>query len=309
MGATTSGVVAVTGATGDVGGKTVEMLHDAGAHVRAVVRRPEQVAAFEARGIEARLADLGDEVAMTTALDGVDQLFLVTAATRQQRQHGSTGVRAAAAAGVRAIVHLSGGDAAEQSPMPWAKAIWEVDRDVRASGLQWTILHPSGFMTNLVSSAPALAHGVFPQTMGRGGIGWIDTADIARVATTVLLAGEHVGAEPVLTGPELLDGRGVARALSVGVGRRIRYLHLPSRVFRAVLRANGVPSWQAEGLRQQFGRVARRGLDGVDVMTDEVERITGTAPTSMSAWARANRSALVGADQPSSARQPVSGER
>jgi uncharacterized protein YbjT (DUF2867 family) len=289
-----SDTIAVTGATGDVGGKTLDLLHAAGADVRAVVRRPDQVSAFRDRGIDARLADMDDGQALTEALDGVDQLFLVTAATERQAEHGITAVHAARAAGVRAIVQLSGGDAAEHSPMPWASAIWRIDRAVRASGLERTILHPSGFMTNLVSSAPAIRHGVLPQTMGHGVIGWIDTVDIARVATTVLSAGVHRGDEPVLTGPELLDGSGIARELTAGLGRPVRYLHLPSRVFGGVLRLTGMPTWQAEGLRQQFGVVARRGLDGVDVLTDEVERITGTAAAPMSSWARAHRRELLG---------------
>lgn len=288
------GVIAVTGATGDVGGQTVERLLGAGARVRVIVRRPEQVDTFTSQGADARLADLGDRAAVTAALDGVDQLFLVTAATPRQAEHGRTAVDAARAAGVRAVVHLSGGDAAEHSPMPWAAAIWQVDEAVRASGLERTILHPSGFMTNLVASGPVIRRGIFPQTMGRGVIGWIDTADIAAVAATVLLRGEHSGAEPVLAGPELLDGRGVARGLAAGLGRPVRYLHLPSRVFRTVLRASGVDAWQAEGLRQQFGRVARRGLDGVDAFTDEVERITREPPHSLADWARRHRDELLG---------------
>ncbi|GAA1494921.1 NAD(P)H-binding protein [Curtobacterium herbarum] len=289
-----SETIAVTGATGDVGGKTIELLHAAGADVRAVVRRPDQVRAFRDRGIDARLADLDDGEALTTALQGVDQLFLVTAATERQAEHGITAVHAARAAGVRAVVQLSGGDAAEHSPMPWASAIWRIDRAVRASGLERTILHPSGFATNLVPSGPAIRRGVFPQTMGDGVIGWIDTLDIARVASTVLQGGVHHGDEPVLTGPALLDGRGVARELSAGLGRPVRYLHLPSRVFGGVLRLTGMPRWQAEGLRQQFGVVARRGLDGVDVLTHEVERITGTPATPLSGWARAHRRELLG---------------
>lgn len=289
-------LVAVTGVTGDVGGKTLELLREAGVPVRGIVRRPAQAQALADRGIEARVADLGDRAATTRALEGVDQLFLVTAATPQQEEHGTTAVLGARDAGVRAVVHLSGGDAAEHSPVPWASAIWRIDRVVRSSGLAWTILHPSGFMTNLESSAPAIRRGLFPQTMGRGVIGWIDTADIARVATAVLVDGEHDGAEPVLTGPALLDGRGVARELSVGLGRRVRYVHLPSRVFATVLRATGMPGWQAEGLRQQFGRVARRGLDGVDAFTDEVERITGTPARPLSAWAHERRAVLLGED-------------
>ncbi|MCJ1714277.1 NAD(P)H-binding protein [Curtobacterium sp. VKM Ac-2922] len=291
-----TGVVAITGVTGDVGGKTLAILDGAGVPVRAIVRRPAQAEELAARGIDARIADLGDRAALARAFAGVDQLFLVTAATQQQEAHGTNAVHAAKDAGVRAIVQLSGGDAAEHSPMPWASAIARIDAVVRASGLAWTILHPSGFMTNLESSGPALRRGFFPQTMGRGVIGWIDTADIARVAATVLQHGEHDGAEPVLTGPALLDGRGVARELSVGLGRRVRYVHLPSRVFAGVLRLSGVPAWQAEGLRAQFGRVARRGLDGVDVLTDQVERITGTPARPMSAWARDRRAVLLGHD-------------
>ncbi|PPF64218.1 hypothetical protein C5E11_05895 [Clavibacter michiganensis] len=287
------GIVAITGVTGDVGGKTLELLREAGVPVRAIVRRREQAAALASRGIEARVADLGDRAALTAALDGVDQLFLITAATRRQADHGAIGVWAARQAGVRAIVQLSGGDAAEHSPMPWASAVWATDALVRSSGLAWTILHPSAFMTNLETSAPAFRRGLFPQTMGRGRIGWIDTNDIARVATQVLRDGIHNGDEPILTGPQLLDGRGVARALSTGLGRRIRYVHLPSRVFALVLRLSGVPAWQAEGLRQQFGRVARRGLDGVDIFTTDVERITGIPARSMSEWARDRRALLL----------------
>jgi uncharacterized protein YbjT (DUF2867 family) len=288
------GVVAITGVTGDVGGKTLEMLRSAGIPVRAIVRRQEQADALASRGIDVRIADLGDRAALTAALDGVDQLFLLTAATQRQAEHGAIGVRAAQDAGVRAIVQLSGGDAAEHSPMPWASAIWRTDVLVRASGLEWTILHPSGFMTNLETSAAAFRRGLFPQTMGRGRIAWIDTHDIARVAAEVLRVGVHEGVEPILTGPALLDGHGVARELTIGLGRRIRYVHLPSRGFALVLRLSGVPAWQAEGLRQQFGRVARRGLDGVDALTTEVERITGEPARSMSEWARARRAVLLG---------------
>lgn len=288
-----SNVVAVTGVTGDVGGKTLELLHEAGVPVRALVRKPEQAADLRARGIDARIADLGDLAAVTRALDGVDQLFLVTAATEQQLAHGTNGVAAARASGVRAIVHLSGADAAEHSPLPWGRAIWRINALVRSSGLSWTLLHASGFLTNLMPSAPAIRRGILPQTMGRGRIPWIDTTDIARVAARVLERGIHDGAEHVLTGPELLDGRGLARALSIGVGRRVRYLHLPSRLFSGVLRLTGMPAWQAEGLRQQFGRVARRELDGIAVQTSDVERLTGLPARPVSEWARAHRAELL----------------
>lgn len=59
-------------------------------------------------------------------------------------------------------------------------------------------------------------------------------------------------------------------------------------------RPASVPAWQAEGLRQQFGRVARRGLDGIDVRTDEVERLTGRPARTLADWARDRRTTLLG---------------
>lgn len=286
--------IAITGVTGDVGGKTLDLLHADGADVRAVVRRPAQVEALRARGIDARLADLDDQDALAAALHGVDRLFLVTPVSERQAEQGEAGVRAAQRAGVQRVVHLSGGDAAEHSPMPWAAAAWRTDRILRESGLAWTILHPSAFTTNLLPSAAAIRRGWYPHTTGRGRAGWIDTVDIARAAARVLTSDGHDGTEPVLTGPAALDARGIAAGLSAGLGRRVRPLHLPSRVYRAVVRAGGVPAWQAAGLRQQFGRVLRRGLDGVDVMSDDVTRITGRPPRSLAEWARDHRRDLLG---------------
>ena len=157
--------IAITGVTGDVGGKTLELLRDSGAPVRAVVRRHDQAERLRARGIDARLADLDDLDALTHALDGVDRYFLVTPVSERQAEQGETGVRAAQRAGVPRVVHLSGGDAAEHSPMPWAAAAWRTDRILRESGLAWTILHPSAFMTNLLPSAPAIRRGWFPHTL------------------------------------------------------------------------------------------------------------------------------------------------
>lgn len=81
-----TGTIAITGVTGDVGGKTLELLHDAGMPVRAVVRRPDQAERLRARGIDTRFADLDDLDALTHALDGVDRFFLVTPVSERQAQ-------------------------------------------------------------------------------------------------------------------------------------------------------------------------------------------------------------------------------
>ena len=281
--------ITITGATGDVGGRTLRLLEDAGIGVRAVARRPDQVARFEQRGIEAALASLDDVDALTAAFTGSEQLLLITAPSPRQAVHGRNAVQAAKRAGVRAITHLSTADGSPDTPVPWARANWHTDQLIKISGLAWTILRPSAYMSNLLQSAGPVARGWYPQTTGRGAIAWTDTEDIARVAATVLRADAHTGEEPFITGPELLTSRQVAATFAAVLGRRVRYLPLPSRVFAGAVRLGGADAWTAEGLRQQFARIVRHGRDNVDVRTDDVQRITGRPATTLAAWIHANR--------------------
>lgn len=64
------GPVAVTGATGFVGGHIWRALHSAGLSVRAVVRRPERAVAINRWKDEVRKADLSDLPGLTEALRG-----------------------------------------------------------------------------------------------------------------------------------------------------------------------------------------------------------------------------------------------
>lgn len=281
--------ITITGATGDVGGRTVRMLRDAGIGVRAVARRADQVSRFEQQGTEAVLASLDDVDALTAAFAGSEQLLLITAPSPRQAVHGRNAVQAAQRAGVRAITHLSTADGSPDTPVPWARANWHTEQLVKVSGMEWTILRPSAFMSNLLRSAEPIARGWYPQTTGRGAITWTDTEDIARVAATVLQADAHTGDDPFITGPQLLTSHEVASTFSTALGRRVRYLPLPSRVFAGALRLGGADAWTAEALRQQFARIVRHSRDNVDVRTDDVQRITGRPATTLASWIHAHR--------------------
>ena len=101
------GLIAVTGATGAVGGRVARLLAERGVAQRLVVRDPAR--APRAAGAEVRAAPgYGDGDAMRAALEGAQTLFLVPAeeSTERVEQH-RTAVDAALAAGVGRIVYLS----------------------------------------------------------------------------------------------------------------------------------------------------------------------------------------------------------
>ena len=72
--------VAVTGATGFLGGYLVENLLKHGAHVVAVVRNPAKAAGLASRGVEVRKADLADEDALAEGFRGCDAVISNAAA-------------------------------------------------------------------------------------------------------------------------------------------------------------------------------------------------------------------------------------
>lgn len=113
------GVVAVTGATGRVGGRAVSRLAAAGVPVVALARDPSQVSG----GVACRLFDYDDPASMRIALAEVAALVFVSRdgeADVVLRQHLAV-VTAAADAGVRRVAYLSSIDADPASPFCYGR--------------------------------------------------------------------------------------------------------------------------------------------------------------------------------------------
>lgn len=102
----------VTGASGHLGRKVVELLLDAGAaNVVAASRDPGKLADLVARGAKTAKADFDDPATLDAAFAGVDQVLIISTDAlgtpgQRQRQHKAA-VDAAVKAGVRRIVYTS----------------------------------------------------------------------------------------------------------------------------------------------------------------------------------------------------------
>lgn len=94
---------------------------------------------------------------------------------------------------------------------------------VRDSGLEWTVLRPSGFMSNALSwAAPLRAGDVVREPFADVPIAVIDPADISAVAARALTDPDLAGHSLRLTGPEALVPGDRLTILAELLGRDLR---------------------------------------------------------------------------------------
>jgi NAD(P)H dehydrogenase (quinone) len=265
-------VIAVTGATGYVGGRVASLLTERGVPVRAVVRDPARAPA----GLEARVASgYGAAEEMRAALEGCSTLFLVPAEESLDRvdQH-RTAVDAAVAAGVGRIVYLSFVGASADATFTLARDHWATEEHIRGSGVAFTFLRMNLYLDFLPRM---VVDGVIAGPAGDGRAAAVARDDVAEVAAAVLTGDGHDGATYDVTGREALSLADVAALLSA------RYVDETLEEARASRASYGAPDWQVEAWISTYTAIASGALSHV---TDTVERLTGHPPTTLAEYVR-----------------------
>ena len=273
----------ITGATGDVGARVVDSLLAFGERPRVFVRDENKARSRFGDRVEVFVGDLADAASLKSALQGVDALFLVTTGPRiPDLDDGAA--KAAKAAGVRRLVKLSSLDVEQNL----AIGAWHErgEEAIRASGVPFTFLRPSGFMSNLFAWAPSIKNeGVVRSSTGDGKRGFIHSDDIAAVATEILRTGAHVGESLALTGPEALSFSEVAVKLGAAIGSPLRYQPISDEEARRRYAATGAPPEETEA-HVCLWRAIREGR--LATVTNWVERVLGRKPISLDRWAAEN---------------------
>ena len=279
--------VLVTGATGRIGGRLLELLTGSATPVRAIARRPDQVDALRRHGVDAARADYDHPDGVRTAMQGCRQLFLVSTGDARGYDQDRATIDSATATGVEHVVKISGSDANADSSVPWAADYGRSDDYLRASGLPFTILRPSCFMSNLEYLAPLIRRGFLPGTSGHGATTWTDPDDLAAAAHTVLTDPDRRGgsgddgANHLLSSTQPLSFPQVAGILTDTLGHRVRYVHIPGPVMYAGMRAGGSDHRNAHGMVMQFADVVRHGRDDVRVFSTDLQDLIGRPGTTL----------------------------
>lgn len=254
-------IIAVTGATGQLGRLVIEQLKarvSGQQSVVALVRDPAKAADL---GVEVRAADYDQPGTLAQALKGVDVLLLISSDAIGQRvpQHRNV-IEAAKTAGVKRIAYTSILHA-DTTPIGLGVEHHATETMIRESGLDHTLLRNSWYLENYAGAiAGALHAGAFVGSAGEGRISAASRADYADAAAVVLTSEGHAGKTYELAGDEAFTLADLAAETSRQTGRDLPYNNLPQAAYAEVLTGVGLPPPVAAMLAQSDVGAAQGGL-------------------------------------------------
>jgi len=256
-------VIAITGATGQLGHHVIEQLLKTvpASQIVAIVRNPAKAGALSQQGLDVRQADYADQAAFTSALQGVEKLLLISSSEVGQRapQHQNV-INAAKAAGVKFIAYTSLLHA-DTSPLGLHVEHVATEKALAESGIPFTLLRNGWYTENYLASAPpALEHGVFIGSAGDGKIASATRADYAAAAAKVIAEEGHAGKVYELAGDNAWTLNELAAELSKQSGKSVKYQNLSEADFSAALKSVGLPAGLAEMLADSDTGASKGGL-------------------------------------------------
>ncbi len=234
--------VLVTGATGKQGGHLVRELLARGHSIRALTRKPDSpaAAALAQRGVTIVTGNFEDQKSLERAASGVDTVFAMStpfeSGAQTETREGINIVRAAATAGVTHLVYSSVAGADRATGIPHFDSKFEVEKEIRRSGVPFTIVAPVFFMENFLADwlAAGIAKGAIAMALpATRRLQQIALADIAQFTALVIERRASFLGKRIDIASDELTVATAAAAISEVSGRPIEYTALPITVSRS----------------------------------------------------------------------------
>ena len=216
--------ILVTGATGHVGRHVVTHLLESGASVIAASTSPARLRERFGDAVTPARLDFLDPSTWREAIADATRVFLMRPpAIADVANTLVPFIDLAREQGVEHIVFLSVAGAGDNKFIPHRK----VEDHLRSCGEDHTNLRPGFFAQNLESAYLEDIVGddrIYVPAGRKQPVNWIDTRDIAEVATLILAnPATHRGQSYTLAGPAPVPWSEVTRSLSEALERSIRY--------------------------------------------------------------------------------------
>ena len=278
----------VTGASGQLGQRVVELLLEADAGtIVATTRTPEKLANLTEKGVIVRHADFNQPDSLPEAFAGVDRLLIISTDSLEKpglrvTQHQAA-IKAAEAAGVSHVVYTSVVNPGPGSVIP---DHYETEEALAASQLNWTILRNNLYADLLPSTiGQAIQMGQLFSAAGDGRLAYISREDCAQAAAAALLSSFDGRRTLNITGAEALSPADLAALASNMAGKPVTYVPLTKDELINNMVAAGVPEPAAQFVGALDAATARGQFD---VLSDDFAELTGHKPTAVADFLAAN---------------------
>ena len=274
-------MIAVTGSTGELGGRIAAGLAKKGVPQRLIVRDPKRAPKLTGAEV-AQASGYTDIKNLGRALSGVETLMMTPAHDiiaysrlwagagtlfsvktdedvaklrldaekrgamppyNRVEQHKAL-IYAAAAVGVERIIYVSTMNAAEDSTFILGHDHYQTEQLIRNAGLKYTFLRFCLYADRV--AAHCSLDGVMRGAAGNGRAAWVARDDVAEVAVVALTEKGHDNQTYDVTGPEALTMYETVDVLSKAAGRKITYQPQTPHEGRVNRSVSGLDYYEAE---------------------------------------------------------------
>ena len=190
-------MIAIIGASGNVGSKTTEALLAAGQKVRAIARHADKLQPLVEKGAEAWIGDAADSEFLTRAFEGAEAVLLIISTQMDvadvaayQDTLGEAQIVAIKASGVKNVLFISSQGAHTEEKTGIVAGVARQEKRLNAlEGVNVLSLRPTYFMENTFNAIGMIKHSGINGSALKADVEMtmIATRDIAKVAAEKLL--------------------------------------------------------------------------------------------------------------------------
>lgn len=270
--------ILVTGATGTIGKALVKALQNQGASFIAGVTSEQRGIDVFSPDVPTVVLNFENPATFATATQGISKVFLLGPPLRTDLDALLIPfVKHLTLSGIRRVVYVSALGLDDVKELPFHTRVVEA---LKAHNTDYTILLPTFFAQNFKNYEweNITERSITFVPAGNEKVAFVDVEDIALVAAKVLTEEGHVGKTYTITGPELLSYSDAAELLTEVIGKPIHYPNPSPQVYSQALKDAGAPDFISSYMIPVYSLIAE---GKVNVLSEDVERLTGKKPTSL----------------------------
>ncbi|WP_250626929.1 NAD(P)H-binding protein [Pinirhizobacter soli] len=281
--------ILVTGASGDIGKKTVLHLlkKRPASELIALVRDPAKAEDLAALGVELRQGDYLDRESLTRAFRGAEKLMLTSthAFTDRKTAHANV-IDVAAEAGVQHLVYMpiyrKAGSTFTMTEIT-EEDIFSIER-LRSSGVAYTLVqHPPFMEPAIMYAGPNAVETGVRVPAGNHKFTAATRDDLAAAHAAVLTGTGHEGKSYYLSGAPAVSWADIARILSEIHGKDVPYIAISDEEYIKSMAALGFPDFVSPFILKWVQGMNQGEWEEV---TNDLETLIGRKPTTPAEYLR-----------------------